>query len=312
MILKRYVAIARPDHWIKNIFILPGVIFAAIVTNCPFSGYWGKFIVGSISVCLVASANYVINEWLDAGFDKYHPVKKNRPSVVGDLKPFFIYSEYTGLVIVGLGLACFVSTPFFLTSIFLLLMGIIYNVKPFRTKDRVYLDVLSESINNAIRFLLGWFIVKIDLLPPSSLIIGYWMGGAFLMAVKRYSEFRFIGDQELAGLYRRSFKFYNEKSLLISSAFYAMCSTFFVGVFLVKYRIELLLSVPFIAGLFCWYLNIGMKDNSAAQNPEHLYKEKYLFAYSVALAILILMLLKLDIPLLKYFLNNAFLSTKMK
>ena len=25
------------------------------------------------------SANYVINEWLDAPYDKYHPTKKNRP-----------------------------------------------------------------------------------------------------------------------------------------------------------------------------------------------------------------------------------------
>ena len=33
-----------------------------------------------------------------------------------------------------------------------------YNVKPFRFKDIVYLDVIIESLNNPIRF-LGWFIV---------------------------------------------------------------------------------------------------------------------------------------------------------
>ncbi len=41
-------------------------------------------------------------------------------------------------------------------------MGVLYNVKPFRTKDIAYLDVLSESINNAIRLLLGWFFVTAD------------------------------------------------------------------------------------------------------------------------------------------------------
>ena len=34
-------------------------------------------------------------------------------------------------------------------------MGIIYNVKPIRSKDIVFIDVLSESVNNPLRFLLG-------------------------------------------------------------------------------------------------------------------------------------------------------------
>ena len=77
-----------------------------------------------------------------------------------------------------------------------------------------------------------------------------------------------------AGLYRRSFQSYREDTLLISSFFYAMCAGFFLGVFLVKYRIELLLGLPFVALLFAWYLKIGMKPDSAAQHPERLYREK--------------------------------------
>ena len=59
-----------------------------------------------------------------------------------------------------------------------LLIGIIYNVPPFRTKDIPYLDVLSESLNNPLRFILGWHMI-IDSFPPSSILISYWMGGAF-------------------------------------------------------------------------------------------------------------------------------------
>ena len=32
--------------------------------------------LGILSICLLASSNYVINEWLDAEFDKFHPEKK--------------------------------------------------------------------------------------------------------------------------------------------------------------------------------------------------------------------------------------------
>src|SRR5690606_6353933 len=103
----------------------------------------------------------------------------------------------------------------------LLLMGILYNVQPFRTKDKPYLDVLSESFNNPLRLLLGWSILVHDGLPPSSILLAFWMGGAFLMAVKRYSEYRFIDDPARAGLYRNSFRYYSERTLLLSSFFYA-------------------------------------------------------------------------------------------
>jgi decaprenyl-phosphate phosphoribosyltransferase len=79
-------------------------------------------------------------------------------------------------------------------------MGLVYNVKPVRTKDRQYLDVLSESVNNALRVLLGWSAIISDVLPPSSILLAYWMGGAYLMAIKRYSEYRFINSSEQAGL----------------------------------------------------------------------------------------------------------------
>jgi 4-hydroxybenzoate polyprenyltransferase len=74
-------------------------------------------------------------------------------------------------------------------------MGIFYNVRPFRTKELAYLDVLSESINNAIRLMIGWFIVTPVYLPPVTIVLGYWMGGAFLMATKRFAEYCMINDK---------------------------------------------------------------------------------------------------------------------
>ena len=77
-----------------------------------------------------------------------------------------------------------------LTVVALLTMGVAYNARPVRSKDRAYLDVLSEAVNNPLRFLLGWFALAPYVLPPLSALLAYWMGGAFLMAIKRYSEYR--------------------------------------------------------------------------------------------------------------------------
>ncbi len=67
-----YFALARIDHWIKNLFILPGAIFALLAD-------WNQnqyltinvvkicldLLVAILGVSLLSSANYTINEWLD-------------------------------------------------------------------------------------------------------------------------------------------------------------------------------------------------------------------------------------------------------
>ena len=100
----------------------------------------------------------------------------------------------------------------------LLICGVIYNVPPLRTKDIPFVDVLSESINNPIRLIFGWSMVDQSTLPPASILLAYWMAGAFLMTIKRLAEYREISkSHSVAHLhsYRRSFRFYTEQRLLI-------------------------------------------------------------------------------------------------
>lgn len=309
--LKNYIKIARPDHWIKNAFIIPGLVLAVVLIGKPENmvSFLVKLIAGFFATCFIASANYVINEWLDAEFDKYHPTKKYRPVVSQNMKFSLVMVEYIVCILVGILLSLLVNTPFLLTEIWLLVMGILYNVKPIRTKDVVYLDVLSESINNMIRLLLGWFIVCETLLPPSSIMVGYWMAGAFLMAVKRYAEYRMIGDPKLAGSYRKSFIKYTEETLLCSAFFYALCATFLIGIFLLKYRIEYIVAIPLLFFLFCYYLYIAHKPDSAAQKPEKLFREKKLMILVAALIVLFAILTVVDIPVMKVWETAFFIPT---
>lgn len=303
-----YARLIRVDHWFKNVLILPGMGLAAFLEGAPILAHLGAIGIGLASACLVASANYVLNEWIDRPYDRFHPIKKNRPSVAAALDARVVWTLYGALTAAGLALAASVSPYFLGTAALLWLQGIAYNVPPLRTKDRTFLDVLSESVNNPIRLLLGWFMVAESTLPPVSLVIGYWMLGAFLMTVKRYAEFRFIGAPEQAALYRRSFRYYTEETLLIAAMFCVSASSFFVGVFLVKYRVELLLTLPLLAIAFAWYMHIGMKPRSAAQTPEHLYKERAFVAFLGATIALIVLAFLVDVPALRWFLENAFLD----
>lgn len=306
-----YIKIARPDHWIKNVFIMPGLVLAVILSDraISVSDFMIKLIAGFFATCFIASANYVINEWLDAEFDKYHPTKKYRPVVSQNMKFSLVMVEYAVCIVIGLLLSLIVNIPFLLTEVWLLVMGVLYNVKPIRTKDIVYLDVLSESINNMIRLLLGWFIICDNIYPPSSILVGYWMAGAFLMAVKRYAEYRMIGDPKLAGAYRKSFAKYTEATLLCSSFYYGLCATFLIGIFLLKYRIEYIVAIPVLFFLFCYYLYIAYKPDSAAQKPEKLFREKKLMILVGILVLLFAVLTFVDIPVMDVWENAFFIPT---
>ena len=298
----------RIDHWVKQLFILPGVAFAVLLTGGLGENFYYRLIVGFFATCCIASANYVINEWLDAEFDKYHPTKKYRSVVSEGVSGKIVWFLWGCLSILGFTVSLLVNIPFLCMSVWLWLMGLLYNVKPVRTKDIPILDVLSESVNNAIRLLMGWFVVSGKTIPPSSLLLGYWMAGAFLMATKRFAEYRMINDKTLAGKYRKSFKYYTEQSLLLSAFFYAMCSVFFIGIFLIKYRIELVLLMPVLIGLYGYYFYLSFSKDSAVQKPEKLFREKGLMLYCLVFIILFAVLMLTDIPELYVLTDSTILS----
>jgi hypothetical protein len=136
------------------------------------------------------------------------------------------------------------------------------------------------------------------------------MGGAYLMAVKRYSEYRRIGNPDRAKLYRKSFAAYSEKSLLLSAFFYAICAAFFIGIFLIKYKSEFVIMVPLFAALFTWYLWIGFKPESAAQAPETLYQEHYFMLFAAIVFILSIALFYANIPLLALLTDTKLISIR--
>ncbi len=308
--MNTYIRIMRLDHWVKQLFVLPGIVLALFLTETLAFSFdlLREFIIGFIATSIVASANYVINEWLDAPFDSFHPTKKMRALVTDNTRGSVIWLLWLVLTIAGFWLGYLINIPFFLCLVWLWGMGLLYNVKPFRTKDIPFVDVLSESVNNAIRLLLGWFIVSSTVLPPCSIILGYWMAGAYLMAVKRFAEYRMIDNKNIAKSYRASFGYYNEVRLSVSALFYAMLSVFFIGIFLVKYRIELLLFMPFLMGLYCYYMLLSYKDDSCVQKPEKLYREPKLIIYCIFLAVWFVFLLFCDFPWLDIFTTDKLVS----
>ncbi len=277
--LAPYIAIARPDHWIKNVFVLPGVVIAYFF----YPDLWEHnhlpgILGGLLAVCLTASSNYVLNEFLDAERDRHHPVKKQRPAAAGLVHPTAARLEWLVLGALGVGLGWWLFPKLGWSCAALWFMGTLYNIPPIRLKDKAYADVLSESINNPLRMAAGWACSGLDSFPPLSILAAYWMFGAFLMATKRFAEYRAIGDPARAARYRSSFGYYTEERLLVSILFYASLFAMFAAVFMARYRFELVLATPLVALAMAYYLHLSYAANSPAQYPERLYREPWLMA----------------------------------
>lgn len=297
--LRPYLRILRVDHWTKNIFVLPGLLLAAFLRpeGAPLPGI-GAIVAVLAATCLVASSNYSINEFLDAPFDRLHPTKHRRPAAEGQVQGRWVLLQWLLLAGTGIGLAWWVQPAAGVSAGLLWLMGIVYNVPPLRSKDLPYLDVLSEAVNNPLRLGIGWFTVLPSRFPPLSLIIAYWMVGAFFMATKRLAEYRRIADPARAAAYRPSFAHYDERRLLVSLFFYAQTAALFTGVFIVRYHLELIVAIPVLALGMAWFLDIGLRTDSAAQQPEALYRSRGFALYVLGASLLVLGLLYTRLPTL--------------
>jgi 4-hydroxybenzoate polyprenyltransferase len=304
--LRAHLAIARLDHSIKNLFVLPGIIVPLSIYPKLLTWRLGLTLVWAfVAITLVACSNYVLNEVLDAPFDRLHPAKKNRPVALGLINIPVAYAQWILMMLAGVAIGWTISRPFAIAALALWLMGCVYNIQPLRTKDVPYLDVLTESVNNPLRMLLGWYAVAAWLVPPLSLLMCYWMIGCYFMALKRFSELRELGEGVVAGAYRESFKRYTQQSLLVSVVFYASTAMLFFGAFVMRYRIELLLAFPLVALVMAIYFKLAFQEHSAAQNPEKLYREPGLMLWFTATVVVMAMLLFVRLP----WLENLFMPT---
>jgi 4-hydroxybenzoate polyprenyltransferase len=295
-----HLAIMRLDHWIKNLFVLPGVLVALTVAPARLGrDLLLDFVLGMLAIGLVASSSYVINEVLDRDADRMHPAKRDRPVPSGQVSVPLAYAQWLALALGGIALGTWISPRFAATMAALWLMGCVYNCPPLRTKDVPWLDVASEAVNNPLRMLAGWFIVEPPVrLIPVSLVLSYWMIGGYFMAVKRFAEFRHLADAAVAARYRRAFASYTESRLLISIIFYASAAMLFLGAFIMRYRLELVLSFPLVALVMSVYLALAFAPDSAVQAPEKLYREPMLVAAVVLCAVVMAVLLFVDLPVL--------------
>lgn len=188
----------RPTQWLKNLVVFAAIVFSReLFVSSKFTPVFYTFLIFSAA----SSAAYLINDIADAGRDRLHFSKQDRPIASGKFPKGA--ATLVALILAGLSLAgsLYLSQFLFFIILTYLVVQIAYT---FWLKEIIILDVLSI----AFAFMLRIFAGSVVVLTPLSawLILTTMMLATFLGIGKRRSELTLL--EASAPKHRKSLLFY--------------------------------------------------------------------------------------------------------
>lgn len=177
--------IARPTQWVKNLSLFATVIFNGQLFHwLPFS----RCLLATIAFCLLSSFSYIVNDIIDAPFDRQHPTKKYRPVANGSLssQKAFLFSLL--FLISGLILTFSLGINLFLVACFFVLLHLAYSLV---LKKTALYDIVTISLSFIIRAVAGEIATGYPL--PIWLTLTIVFLSLFIASGKRFSELETTG-----------------------------------------------------------------------------------------------------------------------
>ena len=271
MNLKDIIMLIRVRQWYKNTVIFLPLIFGKELFNL-FSIQ--QTFIGFLALCLVSSANYVVNDLVDAKRDRRNPEKKSRPIASRRVKTWQAVVMTLLLLCFGLYISYTLSLMFFVFALALFLSTQLYS---FVLRNEPFADILMVAINFVIRTISGAFVITKGVEPyievSSWLILCPFFLALFLVISKRRAEAMFLKNK--ATLHRKVLSTYNEEMtsamLVISTTL--LISSYSLYTFFSAYH-YLIFTLPLVLFIIFRFFHYAQKGLEIARHPELIYKEK--------------------------------------
>ncbi len=268
-----YLRLIRVKQWVKNFFIFIPAFFAGNIFE-PDNVL--RLVAGFIAFSFIASAIYIINDYLDIEADRKHPVKKNRPLASGAVSKRNAIVSMVILAIGGLGLSFYLSAVFFGIVILYFFLNIGYSLG---LKNISILDIFIVASGFLFRTLAGGILVGV---PVSHwLIIMVFLLALFLALAKRRDDvLMFISSGKIM---RKSSQEYNldfaNSALTFLSAVIVVAYIMYTVSDDVTLRLHtewvIYTSIFVLAGILR-YLQIIFVQKDSGNPTEVLYKDKFI------------------------------------
>ena len=151
--LADFFTLLRANQWYKNLVIFIPVIFSLNLLR-PELVFISS--LGFVSLCLVSSAYYIINDLADRKKDLLHPEKRRRAIASGKVSAVPAITLSVLLLAASLYLASMLSTVFLYAVAFIFFMSQLYT---FFLKDEAFADVIAIAISFMVKAISGIFII---------------------------------------------------------------------------------------------------------------------------------------------------------
>ena len=287
------LVLLRPKHWIKNIIIFLPLIFSKELFNASL---FLKVSLGAVIISLLASAGYIINDFLDKEEDRLHPSKKNRPIARDKVTLTESVILTLLLILCALSLGDTLGVKFISCASLYILLSVGYSLW---LKHIVLIDILVLASFYLIRVIAGAEILNMPYSPW--LIVCTFTSALFVGIAKRYVEKKPSSNHK-DELTRSTLQFYPLsylKSLLFVTG--GMVITSFIFYFisdfaLQKYNNSLLIltCLPIVYGVFRFIMLIENQNDASKTDPVDIFlKDKGLLIAAVLALLLPIVVINL-------------------
>lgn len=266
----------RPEQWVKNLFIVAPLFFTPLALSLASAMVVAG---GVLSFCLLASAIYIVNDYLDREADRNHPTKARRPLAAGTVSLSVALAMLIGLLSGGFALALWLSPAFAAVGAAYVTMNLAYSLW---LKHVAIVDVLIIALSFVLRVLAGNVLIEVQ--PSAWILIVSGLLALFMALAKRRDDLvKSLDDQ-----HRRSLIGYSE-------AFLDTAVAVVLGALLVAYMIyttdrqvmaelgtdRLVYTVIFVIAGVLRYLQITLVEKRSGSPTTVVLTDRFLIATGV-------------------------------
>ena len=249
------IRLLRPRQWVKNVFVAAPLFFTPTLFGVEMAV---QVFLGFLAFCLVSSAVYILNDYLDREADRLHPIKRTRPLAAGTVSVPVAALIFAVLLFAGVVLALVLDYLFFTLLMFYFGLNLAYSAV---LKRVAIVDLICVAIGFVLRVQAGS--VLIDVVPSVRILNCTGLLAMFLILAKRRDDLVKQLDQS----HRASLGGYN-------LGYLDVCIAMVLGALLVAYMIytidpavgarlrtrRLFLTVPFVLAGIMRYLQITLVE----------------------------------------------------
>lgn len=158
--LRGLIKSLRPRQWIKNVFLLAGIVFDRQLTNTDAVI---RTLLGVVIFSLLSSSIYLINDIADLEADRSHPIKRSRPIAQG-VVPIRVAAVAAAFLILATLIPAFMlSTYFGVICLVYFLINLAYSKW---LKHLPIIDVMVLASGYVLRVAAGVSLITVERFSP--------------------------------------------------------------------------------------------------------------------------------------------------